>query len=121
MGGPPLDDHAIGLRIDTTLPVPDSGEAASKKKTLPIIGNNNHFARIDHRMNNLIDTFTSAHDSIVTQTYPNNICRLPAQGYDTMEFDMSAQRIQALIDAGAAAMRDFLKAKKGDTGLTDIF
>ena len=42
---------------------------------------------------------------------PNNICRLPAQGYDTMEFDMSAIRIQALIDAGNSAMRDFLTAK----------
>lgn len=120
MGGPALDDHAVGLRIDTSLPVPDSGRVTAKKKAPPIIAEKSQFARIDKRMSNLIDTFTRAHDSIVAQTYPNNICRLPAQGYDTMEFDMSARRIQALIDSGAAAMRDFLEAKKADNDLADV-
>jgi len=107
MGGPPPDDHAIGLYIDMNMPVPGSDYKQSKSR-LHSLSEDSHLAQIDHRMNNLIDTFTRAHDRIVANTYPKNICRLPAKGYDTMDFDMSDDRVQALIDAGNIAMRDYL-------------
>lgn len=109
MGEKPDDNNAIGLYIDTSLPVPTpSTEAETQKKSRNPFSEDSHLAQINHRMNSLIDTFTRAHDRIVANTYPNNICHLPAQGYDTMDFNMSDDRVQALVNAGTIAMRDFL-------------
>jgi hypothetical protein len=41
------------------------------------------------------------------ETHKDEICRLPAKGYGTTEFDMSDARLQALIDAGRQAMKAY--------------
>jgi predicted acylesterase/phospholipase RssA len=40
--------------------------------------------------------------------YEKHICRLPARGYGTTQFDMDPERLKALIDSGRKAMEDFL-------------
>lgn len=110
MGGPPPDNHAIGLYIDINLPVPDSEDKQSKSK-LHNLSEDGHLVQIDRRMNNLIDTFTRAHDRIVANMYPHNVCSLPAKGYETMDFNMSDHRVQALINAGNTAMQGYLAAR----------
>ena len=66
------------------------------------------FSIVTRRLDNLVNTLTNAHDEIFVHMYPDNICRLPAKGYDTMELDMSDERISLLINAGAEAMRAYL-------------
>jgi hypothetical protein len=39
------------------------------------------------------------------------VCRLPAKGVGTLDFDMPAERMQALVDAGDAAMQSYLQQR----------
>ena len=59
------------------------------------------------RIKNLADTMMQAHDLATMETHKDEICRLPAKGYGTTEFDMSDARLQALIDAGRQAMKAY--------------
>jgi len=43
------------------------------------------------------------------------VCRLPAKGVGTMEFDMAPQRREAVMKAGEAAMNAFFEAKEATT------
>ena len=107
--GPHLSNQAIGLRIDDTIPVP--GVDAVPPSKLPLkerVDRDGRFSIVTIRLENLVNTLTNAHDEIVAHLYPDNICRLPAKGYDTMELDMSDARIRLLIDGGAEAMRAYL-------------
>ncbi len=59
------------------------------------------------RIKNLADTMMQAHDLLSMETHKDEICRLPAKGYGTTEFDMSDARLQALINAGRQAMKAY--------------
>lgn len=50
---------------------------------------------------------TSAHDKTVMDAYKDGVCRLPAKGYGTTEFDMSDERVAALVNAGRQTMNNF--------------
>lgn len=108
MGEQTTTESVIGLYIDDDLPVVPGQEnlQESKKSLLP-----DRLAFVQERVRRLIDTTTHAHDRIVINTYPESICRLPAGGYDTLDFKMDEARIQQLVQAGRAAMRDYLVGK----------
>ncbi|MCB8984868.1 MAG: patatin-like phospholipase family protein [Ardenticatenaceae bacterium] len=108
MGSPAPNSHAIGLYIDTSLPVSESTQTQPPAKK-DNSKTSQQLTQINQHINNLVDTFTRAHDRIVASTYPNNICRLPAKGYTTMDFDMSDERVQALVKAGSKAMQAYLE------------
>ena len=62
------------------------------------------------RIRRLADTMMEFHDLAAMETHKDQICRLPAKGYGTTEFDMSDARLQALIKAGRQAMKEYLDA-----------
>jgi predicted acylesterase/phospholipase RssA len=99
--GPRIDsDFTLGLLIDETLPVPNCGERESHSffdSLPPVI-----------RINQLIDTMTQASDKKVAELYGQGVCRLPAKGYGTTEFDMSDHRLDAIVEAGRLTLRQFL-------------
>ncbi len=98
--------ETLGFLIDEKLPVKGSGdpdEGEDDNKLIDDIGN----LRTVRRIRKLVDTMTNAHDSFTMHAHGDKICRLPAQGYGTTEFDMSDERLQALIKAGQSAMIDF--------------
>lgn len=47
---------------------------------------------------------TGSFDQRIIDTHGREVFRLPAGGYGTTEFDMSEQRMMALIEAGRVAM-----------------
>ena len=47
---------------------------------------------------------TGSFDQRIIDAHGHEVCRLLAGGYGTTEFDMSEQRMTALIDAGRVAM-----------------
>jgi hypothetical protein len=51
---------------------------------------------------------TGAQDNDEIRRHANDICRLPAKGYGTTEFDMADDRLAALINAGRNAMKSHL-------------
>ncbi len=108
--GPHDGTFALGLLIDETKAVANCGPATGdtdyaavrELKSLPIV----------RRVSNLVNTMTNAYDKTIIDAYKDGVCRLPAKGYETTEFDMSDERVAALVAAGEQAMRDFFVAFK---------
>jgi hypothetical protein len=102
-------ENVIGLLIDETIEVPGAGEPPEDKLSAPGLLN-----RVDLleamvlRINGLTETVLSAHDKFTLSKYRHMVCRLPAKGIGTMEFDMPPERQQAVLKAGEAAMKAFL-------------
>jgi len=103
--GPKKNNPVLGLLIDETLPVAkgwlvniniDPGEL----KTL-------------QRLRGLADTVTGAQDKMVIEEYSHLVARLPAQGYGTTEFDMTDERREALVRAGADAIAMYFDTPAG--------
>lgn len=103
----PTANPTLGLLIDETLPVEDSGEAAEETGDAgqpgSMLGNVKRLKTI-RRIKRLADTMMQAHDLAALETHKDQICQLPAKGYGTTEFAMSDKRLQALISAGRKAM-----------------
>ena len=57
------------------------------------------------RVQRLLNTMTGARDNVLIRDFGKEICRLPARGFGTTEFDMPQTKIDALVDAGRQAMR----------------
>ena len=100
----------LGFIIDEELPVPGSGDAAaeegSEEEGGGMLGNIKRLKTV-HRITRLVDTMTDAHDKLAILAHENQVCRLPAKGYGTTEFEMSQQRLDALVEAGRQAMRNY--------------
>ena len=103
--GPKEDARPLGFLIDETLAVAGAprtaevepeGEAISLGQ-LPAL----------QRLKGLVDTATQAHDKMVIDAHSHFVCRLPAMGYGTTEFDMTPERRDALVAAGRAAAADY--------------
>jgi NTE family protein len=91
------DAGNLGLLIDETLPVPNSGGAAAAKHLADKL-------RTAQRVMRIMDTMMQANDKGYIQDHEQFVCRLPAEGYGTTEFGMSDARLEALVQAGYNAM-----------------
>lgn len=97
----------LGLLIDERMPVPGQppvgASAIDRVFELPAL----------RRMTRLMETMLNAHDRAVIQASMANgeICRLPAQGYGSLEFGMTDARRAALVDAGRAATAAYLDSR----------
>jgi predicted acylesterase/phospholipase RssA len=87
----------LGFLIDETLAVPG---AANQDKPPELQGQ----IRTVQRVSRLVDTMTKAHDNTQIREHGKEICRVPAKGYGTTEFDMTEPRLKALIEGGRQAM-----------------
>ena len=45
---------------------------------------------------------------LIVRTHPDVVCHLPVGGFATLEFDMSDERIEILMNSGREAMRECL-------------
>ena len=105
--GPKTSQGMLGLLIDEELSVPGidpgpSNEAGGSLTDLPPV----------ERIIGLIDTATQAHDKMVIEAFEQFVCRLPAKGYGTTEFDMSDYRRDALITSGKHVMADYFRTRE---------
>ena len=111
MGEDSASETVIGFLIDETLPVPGAGDQPPQDSTFQ-----NAFDRLDvlqetiWRIRGLADTMMSAHDMFITENDRKFVCRLPAKGYGTLEFDMPAGRMQAILQAGETAMEAYFES-----------
>jgi predicted acylesterase/phospholipase RssA len=94
----------LGLLIDEDLPVPG---AANQEKPPELKDQ----IRTVQRVSRLVDTMSKAQDTAAIQKHAKDICRVPAKGYGTTEFDMEKTRLEALVEGGRKAMTAFLAAK----------
>jgi predicted acylesterase/phospholipase RssA len=106
MGGTDPDTaRNLGLLIDEAITVPGvSFEGRRPKLTVRL--------QTVQRVTQLIDTMTEARDNEAIRRHQDEICRVPAKGYGTTEFDMSAERLETLIDGGRQAMQAYLASPR---------
>lgn len=100
MMGKPSDNKVLGLLIDESLPV--YGAELLSQEDFAEVG-----FTFPTQIRNLVDTATQAHDKMVISNYERLVCHLPAKGYGTTEFGMTAERREALIFSGRMAMADY--------------
>ena len=103
---PSSPDNVVGFLIDELLPVPGAlpdFDFGPQKDDVEA-----RWSVVSDRISDLVTTLMTARDNITMKKYADRICRLPALGYGTTEFDMTPERVDALVAAGQAAMQDFL-------------
>ena len=103
--GPQQSQQLIGCLIDEHLEVPNAPPRTDSESDRFLDG-----LRTVKRIRGLIDTATQAHDKDVIDIYKHLVIRFPAKGYETIEFDMSDARREALVNAGRQAMGQHLDA-----------
>jgi NTE family protein len=105
--GPKKDNPVLGLLIDENLPVP-----AAKGLFVNINIKPGELKTVQ-RLRQIADTVTGAHDKMVIDEYSHLVARVPSQGYGTTEFDMTDERREALVQAGAEAMALYFDVPSG--------
>lgn len=111
MGDEPGENQVLGLLIDETLPVPEAPPPpapARPQRSSPLSRIEVGELVVVQRLKGMADTLTSAHDKFVIEAYRHLVCRLPAATYGTLEFDMSDERVEALVAAGRTAVEAHL-------------
>lgn len=107
----------LGLLIDETFDVSGSGSAKTKvgsdKPGAGLLDNAKRLRTVQ-RITRLVDTMSDAHDRFAIAAHEKEVCRLPAKGYGTTEFDMDDNRLQALLKAGQDAMRNYLDVREAE-------
>lgn len=99
--GPKGEAQPLGFLIDESLAVPGAPPAGSAEPADEGVALGQLAAL--QRLKGLVDTATTAHDKMVIDAHSHFVCRLPAKGYGTTEFDMTTARRDALVAAGRAA------------------
>jgi NTE family protein len=102
--GEDVSEHVVGLMIDESMEVPGA-PPAPQAQAKPGVGD----LRTVQRISSLINTMTGARDKNVIDAFEKLVVRLPAKGYGTVEFDMTDERRELLVEAGRGVMRDYLK------------
>jgi len=97
----PTASHNLGMLIDEELAVAGVDGKPARPNPLKTV----------RRIQRMVDTMTGARDNALIQEYSSDVCRLPAKGYGTTEFDMPKDKIDALVEAGRTAMRAHLAAR----------
>jgi predicted acylesterase/phospholipase RssA len=87
----------LGLLIDENLPVEGAKQTSKPPHSISDL-------RAIQRVGRLVDTMTAAQDKAVIERHEAEVCRLPAMGYGTTEFNMTTARLNALVEAGRQAM-----------------
>lgn len=115
MMGPKRHANIVGFLIDESLPVQDApGSAPAGDGGLSL----GQLATVQ-RIQRLVDTATQAHDKMVIEAFDYLVCRLPAKGYGTTEFDMSDERREALVAAGRRAAAAYFDAIESEADLVE--
>jgi predicted acylesterase/phospholipase RssA len=94
----------LGMLIDEEIDVPGVGGQPARE----------HPLRTVRRIQRMVNTMTGARDNALILQFGKEVCRLPAKGYGTTEFDMPKPKIDALVQAG----RDAMTAHLAGRGLT---
>jgi predicted acylesterase/phospholipase RssA len=100
--GPTTSAGVLGMLIDESLPVHNAPAEVHSADGLDLGA-----LAVPGRIRDLVDTATQAHDKMIIDSFRDYVCRLPAKGYRTTEFDMTDQRREALVRAGREAMRRY--------------
>lgn len=106
--GEATSDFVLGLLIDDSQLV----DFPAERRLIEYTGDPWQLNTVQ-RIMRLVNTMMTAHDAAAIEVFKDHVAELPAGGYGVVEFDMSDAKRQALVDAGRAAMKQYLAARPG--------
>jgi predicted acylesterase/phospholipase RssA len=108
--------RVIGLLLDDGIDVPGAGSTQRDDPgALVLLERADVLAETLARLGSMADTLLSGHDKSVIDAHKYLVCRLPAKGYGILEFDLTAERMSPIIQAGQGAMEAyFLEHGEGE-------
>lgn len=98
----------VGFLIDEDGAVPGQEDAAAGAR-----GRVEDFRLAGYASDLVCAVVESSTRRNIAEADPARVCRLPAKGYGTLEFDMAQSRRAALLDAAEAAARETLERMYG--------
>lgn len=105
----------LGLNIDDDTPVANAPPNPQKGGGG---GGGLDRLRASQRLADLVNTAIGARDKSVAGALSRFVVNLPAGGYETAEFDMTAERRKALVQSGIDAMQAYLDKEESAAGLS---
>jgi predicted acylesterase/phospholipase RssA len=102
--GAKTSQNVLGFLIDEAKPVPNMPPLVAEDNS----GLNTSELQVVQRLLRLVNTTLGARDKMLIEAFEKDIVRLPAHGYGTTEFGMTAARRDALVEAGRNTMRHHL-------------
>jgi len=93
----------LGLLLDEKLAIPGTSPTVPPKPLDQL--------RVVQRIVRLMDTMMGAQDNDQMRSRASEICRLPVKGYGTTEFNMSDERLAALVAGGRDALLAHLRQR----------
>lgn len=105
--GQKISPGVLGFLIDENLPVAGAETPREENDSLRLAA-----MPLTSRILGLINTVTQAHDKMLIDAFDQYVCRLPAKGYGTTEFDMTDERRDLLIAAGQAAVYAYFQKQE---------
>lgn len=106
--GEATSDFVLGLLIDDSQLV----DFPAERRLIEYTGDPWQLNTVQ-RIMRLVNTMMTAHNAAAIEVFKDHVAELPAGGYGVVEFDMSDAKRQALVDAGRAAMKQYLAARPG--------
>jgi NTE family protein len=104
MGANSASGNVVGFLIDESMPVPGAGEPPRRESAfLTVFDKLDVVQEMVWRIRGLADMVLTAHDKFIPERDLRLVCRLPAMGYGTLEFDMPRERMEAILQAGEKA------------------
>jgi predicted acylesterase/phospholipase RssA len=94
----PRGATSLGMLLDEKIQVPGVGASDTRRPRL----------KTADRVTRLVDAMMGSSDADAMRNHPDAVCHIPVGGYGTTEFRMSEARMDALIDSGRNAMRQYL-------------
>src|SRR5207248_11749815 len=101
MGDPGGDKvRNLGLLLDEAGEIPGAALAAGPKN------------KLQQRIERLADAVTGTWDQEVMRQFPEEICRIGVKGIGTLDFDMSEERLEMLVNSGRCAVTEYLQKRR---------
>ena len=112
MGRESMSENVIGLLLDDTIDVPGAEGTQKIASGAPsFIERSDVLEEMSLRLQGMAETMLSAHDKSVVEAHKYMVCRLPAKGYGTLEFELTSERMTPILKAGEAAMENHLQER----------
>ena len=108
MGTEPDRERVVGLFLNDAIPV-EAAEGTEPPAAESDDLLHSSWSSVKERNQALLTTLLKNHDHFIVRTHPDVVCHLPVGGFDTLEFDMSEERVEILLAAGQEAMRECLQ------------
>ena len=112
MGKDSASEDVIGLLLDDGVMVPGAEDTQKIDSGAPsFLERSDLLGGMMLRLQGMAETLLGAHDKSVMDAHQHMVCKLPAKGYGILEFDLTAERMAPILQAGEAAMEAHLQGR----------